>query len=91
VNVYRLPEEPWKHVRTTNPVCSPFALVRLRTTAGKRDKNIQTATALIWEVFEIAESRFPWLDLQALLPEVAEEGKYEDRVRVKTSNRAAAV
>ena len=28
---YAFPKEHWKHLRTTNPVESPFAAVRLRT------------------------------------------------------------
>ena len=36
VTFYDFPEEHCKHLRTTNPVESPFASVRLRTNAGKR-------------------------------------------------------
>ena len=32
---YDFPAEHWKHVRTTNPVESTFATVRLRTTKTK--------------------------------------------------------
>ena len=35
VAFYGFPKEHWKHLRTTNPVESPFAAVRLRTAAGK--------------------------------------------------------
>jgi len=38
VTYYDFPKEHWKHLRTTNPVESPFAAVRLRTDAGKRYK-----------------------------------------------------
>lgn len=38
VTYYDFPREHWKHLRTTNPVESPFAAVRLRTDAGKRRK-----------------------------------------------------
>ena len=50
VTFYDFPKEHWKHLRTTNPVESPFASVRLRTNAGKRYKRVQGATALIWRV-----------------------------------------
>jgi hypothetical protein len=38
VTFYQFPKEHWRHLRTTNVVESPFAAVRLRTTAGKRDQ-----------------------------------------------------
>lgn len=90
VTFYAFPKEHWKHLRTTNPVESPFAAVRLRTTAGKRYKKVANATALIWKVLMIAESTFRCLDHPALLPEVAEGAKYEDGVRVIKSKRGAA-
>jgi transposase-like protein len=90
VTFYRFPKEHWKHLRTTNPVESPFASVRLRTAAGKRYKKVANATALIWRVLMVAESAFRCLDHPELLPEVAEGAKYEDGVRVIKSKRGAA-
>lgn len=43
VTYYDFPREHWKHLRTTNPVESPFAAVRLRTDAGKRFKKVLAA------------------------------------------------
>ena len=48
-----------KHLRTTNVVESPFAALRLRTTAAKRFKRVESATALIWKLLLVAEKRFP--------------------------------
>ena len=79
---YAFPKEHWKHLRTTNPVESPFAAVRLRTAAGKRYKKVANATALIWRVLMVAERSFRRLDHPELLPEVAEGATYEDGVRV---------
>src|SRR5262245_47688953 len=58
VTFYRFPREHWPHLRTTNPVESPFATVRLRTTAAKRFKKVENATALIWKMLQVAESTF---------------------------------
>ena len=55
---YALPEKHWRHLRTTNVVESPFASVRLRTTAAKRFKRVDNATALIWRLLMVAEKRF---------------------------------
>ena len=90
VTFYRFPKEHWKHLRTTNPVESPFAAVRLRTSAGKRYKKVASATALIWKILMLAESSFRRLDHPELLPEVAEGAKYVDGVRVTRSKKEAA-
>lgn len=82
VAFYALPKEHWKHLRTTNPVESPFAAVRLRTAAGKRYKKVANATALIWRVLLVAEQSFRRLDHPELLAEVAEGATYVDGVRI---------
>ena len=51
----------------TNVVESPFAAVRLRTTAAKRFKRVESATALIWKLLLVAEKRFRRLDAPHLL------------------------
>jgi hypothetical protein len=45
--VYQFPCEHWKHLRTSNPVESPFAAVRLRTAAAKRFKKVENAPAVM--------------------------------------------
>jgi transposase-like protein len=54
----QFPREHWRHLRTTNVVESPFATVRLRTTAAKRFKNVDSATAMIWTILQMAEKTF---------------------------------
>ena len=78
VTFYDFPEQHWKHLRTTNPVESPFASVRLRTNAGKRYKRVQAATALIWRVLMVAEKRFRKLNAPELLADVFAGEKYQD-------------
>ena len=78
VTFYDFPEAHWKHLRTTNPVESPFASVRLRTNAGKRYKRVQGATALIWRVLRVAEQRFRKLNAPELLPQVYAGRRYQD-------------
>jgi transposase-like protein len=82
VTFYEFPKEHWKHLRTTNPVESPFASVRLRTNAGKRYKKVANATALIWRLLLVAERTFRRLDHPELLPEVAMGTAYVNGIRV---------
>jgi len=84
VTFYRFPKEHRRHLRTTNVVESPFAAVRLRTTAGKRDKRVESATALIWQGLHVAESRFRRLTAPALLPLVYAGGPFVDGVKAST-------
>ena len=90
VTFYDFPEAHWKHLRTTNVVESPFASVRLRTTAAKRFKRVESATALIWKLLRVAEKRFRRLDAPHLLSDVLEGRKFEDGKPVSTQQREAA-
>lgn len=88
VSFYDYPEEHWQHLRTTNPVESPFAAVRLRTDAGKRYKRVAGATALIWRLLMVAEQRFRKLNGAELLPEVYAGTKFEDGKRVEPQQQS---
>lgn len=80
VQYYDFPKDHWVHLRTTNPVESPFAAVRLRTTAAKRYKKVVNATAVIWKTLLIAEGRFRKLNAPELMGRVAEGARYENGV-----------
>ena len=86
VTFYQFPREHWRHLRTTNIVESPFAAVRLRTTAAKRFKKVDTATAMIWKVLHLVESTFRRLNAPELLPAVYAGAKYVDGIKQRSSN-----
>jgi putative transposase len=81
VTFYQFPREHWPHLRTSNVVESPFATVRLRTTAAKRFKKVENATALIWKILQVAESTFRKLKGAELLPAVYAGAQYVDGVQ----------
>ena len=88
---YQFPREHWVHLRTTNIVESPFATVRLRTTAAKRFKKVENATALIWKMLQVAESTFRRLKGAELLPAVYAGAQYVDGVpKMRTQQKIAA-
>jgi len=89
VAYYAFPKEHWKHLRTTNPVESPFAAVRLRTTAAKRFKRVDHATAVIWKTLLIAEKTFRKLDAPELLAAVVDGATYADGIRVRKAREEA--
>jgi putative transposase len=55
VAYYAFPREHWRHLRTTNVIETPFDAVRLRTSAAKRFKKVENATALIWKLLLVVE------------------------------------
>jgi putative transposase len=87
VTFYQFPREHWPHLRTMNVVESPFATVRLRTTAAKRFKKVENATALIWKILQVAESTFRRLKGVELLLSVYAGEHYVDGVKRSTSLR----
>lgn len=90
VTFYDFPEPHWRHLRTTNVVESPFAAVRLRTSAAKRFKKVANATALIWRLLMVAERRFRRLNAPELLAAVAAGQRCADGHFVASDRRVAA-
>jgi putative transposase len=82
VAFFDFPKAHWKHLRTTNPVESPFAAVRLRTSAAKRYKKVERATAVIWKTLLVAEKNFRSLDAAELLRDVLNGTTYVNGVKV---------
>lgn len=78
VTFYSYPKEHWVHLRTSNPIESPFAAVRLRTNAAKRFKKAENATAVIWKTMMTGEKTFRRLNSPELLPRVAAGVRYVD-------------
>ena len=81
VAFFDFPKDHWQHLRTTNPVESPFAALRLRTDAAKRFKKADNATCVVWKMLTIAQSRFRKLNASELLAEVWKGVEFVDGVR----------
>jgi putative transposase len=78
---YDFPAEHWIHLRTTNPIESTFATVRLRT---KRTKGSGTRTACLTMVFKLmqsAEKRWRTLNGSERLPDVIQGIPFVDGVK----------
>ena len=84
VTFYDFPAEHWRHIRTTNPVESPFAALRLRTNAAKRYKRVDRAIAVIWKMLLVAERRFRRLKAPELMMDVYLGARYEDGIVINT-------
>ncbi|WAK03154.1 IS256 family transposase [Methylobacter sp. YRD-M1] len=59
---YDYPAENWQHIRTSNPIESVFATVRLRTTKTKHCGSRTTTLAMAFKLIETAQKK--WLRLR---------------------------
>ncbi len=78
---YDFPAEHWIHLRTTNPIESTFATVRLR---HRRTKGSGSRTACLTMVFKLtlaAEKRWRRLNGSALLPDVIRGVRFVDGIK----------
>ena len=88
---YDFPAEHWKHVRTTNPIESTFATVRLRTAKTKGCLSRQTALAMVFKLAKSAERHWRRLDGSERLAQVIEGVRFRDGEPVQeTEDQAAA-
>ena len=91
ITFYDFPKEHWQHLRTTNPVESPFAALRLRTDAAKRYKRVDRAIAVIWKMLMVAEQRFRRLKAPELIEDVYLGAQYADGIAIEsTAEKVAA-
>ena len=78
---YNFPAEHWQHVRTTNPIESTFATVRLRTTRTKGSGSRKTCLTMVFKLCQSAQKTWRKLKGSALLPEVISGVQFADGVR----------
>ena len=90
VTFYDFPKEHWKHLRTTNPIESPFAYLRLRTDAAKRFKKVDNAIAVIWKLLLVGEKKFRILTASNMCKDVYYGVKFKDGVRISTQAEEVA-
>ena len=90
VTFMRYPRQHWQHLRTTNPVESPFNAVRIRTGAARRYKRVDNATAVIWKTLQVAEQSFRRLSAPHLMKSVFNGTEYEDGVEKPKAKVSAA-
>ena len=88
---YDFPAAHWQHIRTTNPIESTFATVRLRTRKTRGCVSRQTILALVFQLGQSAQKRWRRLRGFKHLADVIHTVKFENGVRADTaSSRVAA-
>ena len=78
---YDFPAEHWVHLRTTNPIESTFATVRLRTARTKGCGSRMACLTMVFKLACCAERRWRRLNGKELIPEVIRGVSFVDGVK----------
>ncbi|MGW4822005.1 IS256 family transposase [Streptomyces sp. NPDC004227] len=87
---YDYPAEHWIHLRTTNPIESTFATVRLRTKVTKGAGSRAAALAMVFKLVESAQARWRSVNGAHLVPLVRAGACFERGLLVERSEMIAA-
>ena len=78
---YDFPAEQWMHIRTTNPIESTFATVRLRTKRTKGSGSRAACLAMVFKLTMCAEKTWRALNGSSLLPDVIRGVQFVDGIK----------
>jgi transposase-like protein len=86
---YDFPAEHWIHIRTTNPIESTFATVRLRTAKTRGCVSRDSILAMVFKLAKSAEQRWHRLRGSHFLPEVLVGVHFKNGLRMQNQDVAA--
>jgi putative transposase len=78
---YDFPAEHWIHLRTTNPIESTFATVRLRTARTKGSGSRMACLTMVFKLAQCAQKHWRRLNGQELMAEVIRGVRFTDGVK----------
>jgi Transposase, Mutator family len=87
---YDYPAEHWIHLRTTNPIESPFATVRLRTRVTRGAGSRLAAPAMTFTLIESAQQRWRAVNAPHLVALVRAGARFEHGKLVERPQTTAA-
>jgi len=79
---YSFPAEHWRHLRTTNPIESSFATVKLRTRVTKGAGSKAAALGMAFKLLKTAEERWRRFNGHELVADVLAGAHFTDGIRV---------
>lgn len=77
---YDIPAEHWAHLRTTNPIESTFATIRLRHKRTKGNGTRRTSLAIMFKLAESASKKWRRLKGHQLIPLILEGHTFKDGI-----------
>ena len=78
---YNFPAEHWQHLRTTNPIESTFATVRLRTSRTKGSGSRKACLTMVFKLCQSAAKTWRKLNGSKWLPDVIRGVQFVDGVK----------
>lgn len=81
LSFYDFPAEHWQHLRTTNPIESTFATVRLRTAKTRNCLSRQTLLTMVFKLSLSAQKRWRRLRGYRRLGDVVKDVRFIDGIR----------
>lgn len=86
---YDFPALHWQHIRTTNPIESTFATVRLRTSKTRGCVSRGGMLAMVFKLTKVAEQKWYKLKGSEFLVQVIQGIRFKDGTQVNTHKVAA--
>jgi len=80
---YEFPAEHWRHIRTTNPIESTFATVRLRHGRTKGSGSRVACLTMVYKLMEAASKKWRLLNGSSRLKDVIRGVKFVDGIEAK--------
>jgi len=92
---YDFPAEHWRHLRSTNPIESSFATVKLRTRVTKGAGSKDAALAMAYKLLDAAQDRWRMINGAELVTQLLDGAMFKDGIKVTddettTDERVAA-
>jgi transposase-like protein len=82
---YNYPAEHWGHLRTTNPIESTFATVRLRTAKTKGSGSRIACLTMVFKLVQSAKKRWRALNGSKLIADVITGTRFIDGVKTQAA------
>jgi transposase-like protein len=83
---FDFPAEHWRHLRTTNPIESSFATVKLRTRVTKGAGSKTAALAMAYKLLDAAQERWRRFNGHELVVEVLDGVTFKDGIKVESTD-----
>lgn len=87
---YQYPKEHWPSLKTTNPIESIFATVKLRTNAARRIKSPRSALYLVFQLILRAQEKWRRVNAPELVPKVLAGTIFENGIEVEAKRKQTA-
>ena len=88
---FDLPAEHWRHLRTTNPIESSFATVKLRTRVTEGAGSKAAARAMAYKLLDAAQERWRRVNGHELVVSVLDGVSFENGVKVEKVNNEGEI